>query len=198
MEQHKQLTGNTLPVYGVHGNIADYETSQKEQLSGGAKGLPPDDYLLTGEDAINPQDAWTDFSSTGKSAGGGIFGFGKKTKTASPRFSKTISSQELEESKALKKNPDSNDVSDFFKKEPKPSPKKKDGGGGFFGKLLGPSNKDKPSKPTSAKSKKSSYVPPPPPNGAKIPTPPNNKIKTFPISSGQCPAGMELPGIQTS
>jgi len=41
------------------------------------------------------------------------------------------------------------------------------------------------------------YVPPPPKGTSSIPAPPKSSVKTFNISSGECPWMMELPGIKT-
>ena len=58
------------------------------------------------------------------------------------------------------------------------------------------SKEPKASKPGKSSSKKDNYCPPAPKGGVKIPAPPKNKIKTFTISSGKCPFGMDLPGIE--
>jgi len=46
-----------LPIYGVNGGIEVYITKAKDRLGKCAKGLPPEDYRLYGDDAVNVVEA---------------------------------------------------------------------------------------------------------------------------------------------
>ena len=72
---------------------------------------------------------------------------------------------------------------------------------GIFSSIFGGGSKgDKSATKTKSKkmsTKKGGYVPPPPKEGAKIDAPSGmKKVKTFPVSSGKCPAPLEIPGVQ--
>ena len=70
----KSLTGNDVPIYGVHGGLSHYKSSKSDAKGGHIKGLPPDEYKLVGDKAIPPvKDVWSKSSKEE----GGLLGFFK-------------------------------------------------------------------------------------------------------------------------
>ena len=63
IEAHTETRKPAIPIYGVHGKLSNYITSQKNHKEKQVKGLPPDDYLKTGSDAINPNNTTWSASS---------------------------------------------------------------------------------------------------------------------------------------
>ena len=51
------FTTGELPIYGVDGGIEKYITKAKDRIKSQAKGLPPQEYRLYGDDAVNVVEA---------------------------------------------------------------------------------------------------------------------------------------------
>jgi hypothetical protein len=82
----KGVTEKDIDVYGVQGGrMEDYITTEEEREKGYAKGLPPDEYKLYGEAAVNVQSSWSESSKPEPKKEGGflrklnIFSKSKKT-----------------------------------------------------------------------------------------------------------------------
>ena len=60
VDEIRRIKGELTPIYAVCGQMGDYVTTEEGRLKGFAKGLPPEEYRLTGEVAVTGRYSTTD------------------------------------------------------------------------------------------------------------------------------------------